>query len=102
MAYDKLHIIITFLGALVMAVFSYFNEDSMYMFSVRLLIAIVVFFILGLTIRTYLRSKFPPEEAEPETDDTEEGENEDEALTNDTEGELAEDTDFEDNESNGE
>jgi flagellar biosynthesis/type III secretory pathway M-ring protein FliF/YscJ len=101
MAYNKLHVVITLIGALVAAVFSYLSGDSVFVFSVKFLAAVAIFYVLGCVIRAYLRARFAPEEAEAGEADKED----DEALTGEADvdfiEEQADDTDEEAAEDDG-
>jgi len=83
MKYNKLHVVITLLGALMAAIVSYLSDDSVYVFCVKLLSCIAIFYVLGSIIKAYLRAKFGDEEA-AEGEETAE-KNADENVDNSTE-----------------
>jgi uncharacterized membrane protein len=68
MIYQKLHVFITLLGAMTTAVTSYLRGDDYLTFSLKLVAAVVIFYIFGSIIRAYLRSKFDVKEPDADAD----------------------------------
>ena len=68
MVYEKLNIIITLVAALTVTIVSLYIGDSFFVFALKLVVTIAVFFAVGSVIKAYISSRLAvnkePEAAE--------------------------------------
>ncbi len=65
---EKIHIVIPIFAALVVSIISFFNGNDLYFNAIMTIIAIVVFYFVGLLVKYYLDNYVF---AKPKPDDTE-------------------------------
>ncbi|MCL2702286.1 MAG: hypothetical protein FWE91_01590 [Defluviitaleaceae bacterium] len=73
MAYQKLHIIIALLGALAAAVMSALNGDSLFRFSLKVVVSVVIFYTLGSIIKACFTAKLEVKDLEEYADNIDTG-----------------------------
>lgn len=69
--FEKFHIYITLIAALITTVFSILFYDSLIRLAISVIVTIVVFYIIGSFVKEYLIKLFtPPEEEEQDIDES--------------------------------